>query len=239
MNISIITINLNNKLGLNNTITSVISQDSIPFEFIIIDGVSTDGSVELINDVEDNYNFVKFIIEHDQGVYDAMNKGILKANGDYILFLNSGDVFFNNKTICAIKRIVESPCDILIGKHSVGNKISKNKPLKEIWKGNFCSHQSTIYSAKFLKAFRYDLNFKFAADFKLLFNGYMMGYKLVIVDRIFSTIAPGGLSDRNRVKVYLEYMKVIKESEQLTLNRSIYFLVHIVINHIKILIKRS
>jgi glycosyltransferase involved in cell wall biosynthesis len=87
--LSIITINLNNREGLQRTIQSVVSQTFTDFEYIIIDGGSTDGSVEVIREYVDRIDY--WISEPDTGIYNAMNKGIRLAKGEYLLFLNSGD----------------------------------------------------------------------------------------------------------------------------------------------------
>lgn len=93
MTITIITINYNNCQGLSRTIESVVSQTSLDYEWIVIDGGSTDGSVEVLERNKDCFAFC--VSEKDSGVYNAMNKGILHATGDYIIFMNSGDVFLN------------------------------------------------------------------------------------------------------------------------------------------------
>jgi glycosyltransferase involved in cell wall biosynthesis len=89
MKLSIITINLNNAQGLQRTIESVISQTFTDYEYIIIDGGSTDGSVDIIKQYEDKITY--WVSEPDKGIYNAMNKGILQAKGEYLQFLNSGD----------------------------------------------------------------------------------------------------------------------------------------------------
>lgn len=89
--ISIITINYNNASGLEKTLNSVLSQAFTDFEYIVIDGASTDGSAEKIQSKADEFSF--WCSETDKGIYDAMNKGIKAATGNYILFLNSGDYF--------------------------------------------------------------------------------------------------------------------------------------------------
>lgn len=94
MTLSIITINLNNSVGLEKTIESVVSQIMSEFEYIIIDGGSTDGSTDIIKRY--NSKLTYWISEPDKGIYNAMNKGIMKANGDYCLFLNSGDYLTKN-----------------------------------------------------------------------------------------------------------------------------------------------
>lgn len=87
--LSIITINRNNAAGLRKTIESVVSQTFTDFEYIIIDGASTDESVEVIKEYADKITY--WVSEPDKGIYNAMNKGIIKANGEYLQFLNSGD----------------------------------------------------------------------------------------------------------------------------------------------------
>lgn len=92
--ISIITINLNNAEGLEKTINSVISQSKIDFEYIVIDGGSTDKSINVIESFNDEINI--WISEPDYGIYNAMNKGLRKASGNYCIFLNSGDYLVEN-----------------------------------------------------------------------------------------------------------------------------------------------
>jgi len=92
--LSIITINKNNSEGLKKTIESVFKQDWNDFEFIVIDGSSTDSSIEVIKLYSDQLSY--WVSEPDNGIYNAMNKGILKASGEYCLFLNSGDWLLDN-----------------------------------------------------------------------------------------------------------------------------------------------
>ena len=89
MKLSIITINYNNLAGLQKTIESVVSQTFRDFEWIVIDGGSVDGSRELIERYANSFSY--WVSEPDKGIYNAMNKGIVVAKGDYLLFLNSGD----------------------------------------------------------------------------------------------------------------------------------------------------
>ncbi len=106
--ISIITINFNNKAGLEKTIQSVVQQSGLSFEYIVIDGNSTDGSISVIKKYSSQITY--WISEPDSGIYNAMNKGITASNGNYLLFLNSGDTL-HSKTILA-----------KVNKHLSGNK---------------------------------------------------------------------------------------------------------------------
>ena len=97
MKLSIITVNLNNRDGIQKTIDSVVSQTFKDFEWIVIDGGSTDGSKELIEKYADHFAY--WVSEPDKGIYNAMNKGIKVAKGDYLQFLNSGDWFYNSNVL--------------------------------------------------------------------------------------------------------------------------------------------
>jgi glycosyltransferase involved in cell wall biosynthesis len=120
--VSIITINLNNKAGLEKTIESVIGQTYNDFEYIVIDGCSADDSVDIIKQNQDK--IAKWVSEKDSGIYDAMNKGIGKASGEYILFLNAGDYFFNHHVLETVFKIPSSE-DIIYGDMMIDRGVSK------------------------------------------------------------------------------------------------------------------
>jgi glycosyltransferase involved in cell wall biosynthesis len=120
MKLSIITVNLNNKKGLQKTIESVVCQMFSSYEYIVIDGGSTDGSVDVIKQFADKITY--WVSEPDKGIYNAMNKGILQAKGEYCLFLNSGDWLIEKSGLQQVfdKNLIEDIiyCDI---ETSVGN----------------------------------------------------------------------------------------------------------------------
>ncbi len=97
MKLTVITINRNNAVGLRKTIKSVVEQTFTDFEYIIIDGASTDDSVNVIKEYSDKVTY--WVSEPDNGIYNAMNKGILKSKGEYLLFLNSGDWLYDKNVI--------------------------------------------------------------------------------------------------------------------------------------------
>ena len=100
MTLSVITINRNNATGLEKTVRSVANQRSDCFEYIIVDGASTDDSIEIIKDYSQHLGTrIKWVSEPDNGIYNAMNKGILMASGDYIQFLNSGDCLASDDVV--------------------------------------------------------------------------------------------------------------------------------------------
>ncbi len=111
--LSIITINYNNLEGLKRTVESVINQTWQEFEYLVIDGGSTDGSAAYIDSKSEHLNY--WVSEPDQGVYYAMNKGIEVATGEYLLFLNSGDVLYNNNILLTTKKSLLLDMDIVYG----------------------------------------------------------------------------------------------------------------------------
>ena len=113
MQLSIITINLNNYEGLKKTISSIRCQNWHNFEWIIIDGGSTDGSTELIESVSKDLTF--WCSESDKGIYNAMNKGVAMCSGKYVLFMNSGDSLHDSKVLEDIFQDQQYDADILIG----------------------------------------------------------------------------------------------------------------------------
>ena len=113
MRYSIITVNFNNKEGLRRTIESVIGQTYHDFEFIVIDGGSTDGSADVLREFDKDITY--WVSEKDSGIYNGMNKGIAKATGDYLNFMNSGDCFY---TPDVLERVASynTDADFIVGK---------------------------------------------------------------------------------------------------------------------------
>lgn len=170
MKISVITINYNDKSGLKNTILSVITQKKITFEYLVIDGGSTDGSKEIIDTYSNSIDY--FISENDTGIYNAMNKGIKKANGDYCLFLNSGDTFYDE---FVLSRMIYycGKADILTGNlclYSGSDYIKKwNAPIStDIFTFIYGTipHESSLIRTKILKNNLYDESYKIISDWK-------------------------------------------------------------------------
>ncbi len=171
--ISIITVNRNNLQGLARTIESIKSQTFRNFEHIIIDGASTDGSLDLIQKRKESFSY--WISEADNGIYDAMNKGIKRASGEYCIFLNSGDMFSGKKVL---EKIFVKPlyADILYGDVilSYDNGRLERKSYPERLEKCFLAfeticHQTTIYLTKYIQEIGgYDLNYKICADYALL-----------------------------------------------------------------------
>src|SRR5659263_50658 len=114
MKVSIITVNLNNDDGLPKTIESILSQSFIDYEYLIIDGGSTDNSLDILIKYANRITY--WVSEPDKGIYNAMNKGIAHATGEWIIFMNSGDVFRNDEVLANVfKSDIEAQTQIIYG----------------------------------------------------------------------------------------------------------------------------
>ena len=202
MKISVITINLNNRSGLEQTVASVISQDFRQFEYIIIDGGSIDGSKEFIKMQDEKIDY--FISEPDNGIYSAMNKGIQKATGDYCLFVNSGDVLYNSQVISDIAKynLVD---DIITGNAYVKSGHKKlqlvNAPENISFYTFFIHtllHQATLIRTSLFKVVgNYNENLRIVADWEFFIKALFLhhsSYKSI--DLTISVFDNSGISSR-------------------------------------------
>lgn len=176
--VSIITVNLNNKEGLEQTIKSVISQTYTNYEFIIIDGASNDGSTDIIEQYKDRITYSRS--EPDTGIYNGMNKGIKVATGDYLHFLNSGDIYPSNHTLSNIFDNNVFDESFICGNYFYQYKdecvkfdLYKDRSwlfsLYEIFADGLCHQAFFIHQKMFQKYGLYDENLRIASDFKLFF----------------------------------------------------------------------
>ena len=169
--LSIITINYNNKAGLQKTIQSVVSQTWQDFEFIVIDGNSSDGSKDVLYTYASFFSY--YVSEPDSGIYNAMNKGIKISTGDYLMFLNSGDSLIDNTILEKLNAELNGQYDIYYGDilHIDGIKkeirtFPKKLNFAFFYEQNI-SHQASFIKAKLFKdIFLYNENLKIVADWE-------------------------------------------------------------------------
>ena len=190
--LSVITINYNDKIGLEKTINSVVNQTNTAFEFIIIDGGSTDGSVAVIENYKNKLTY--WISEKDTGVFNAMNKGIKVAKGEFLIFMNSGDVFHNQEVINEVLPLLQSDIQIFYGNNYKVSPTSKRlKTYPEKLSFSFFYSSSLNHQASFIKrqlffdSFLYNETYKIASDWE--FFVYNICYKNVPYKYINKTIA--------------------------------------------------
>ncbi len=214
MKYSIITINYNNKEGLEKTIKSIISQTFKNYEYIVIDGGSTDGSVDIINKYKEHIDY--WMSEEDKGIYNAMNKGIMKAHGKYLNFMNSGDRFHNSNTLQYVDYEITED-DIVTGsfydhENSVIHKIySMDVTLLTLLKETF-NHQSTFYKRELFENRLYDENLNILSDTKFNMQSIIFdNCSVKILDLIIADYDFNGISGQNKDLVEREWQKVLHE----------------------------
>ena len=213
MKYSVITINYNNDEGLRKTIKSVVAQTSSDYEYIVIDGGSTDDSVSVIKEYSDKINY--WVSESDGGIYNAMNKGVAHAHGDYCIFMNSGDCFYNAKVLELFSGYNMQE-DIVVGKLvSARNGDTLFAPpqreisLYYLYSGTV-PHQSSFIKTELLRLYPYDEKLKIVSDWKFFVQAIIMyNCSIRYIDDVVAKFDTEGLSTSNPDKMWREKEQVL------------------------------
>lgn len=216
--VSIITVAYNNKPGLEKTIKSVVNQSYQNFEFIIIDGNSNDGSKGLLEEYSDKITY--WVSESDKGIYHAMNKGVMKAKGDYVIFLNSGDRFYNDNSLekgakhLGKADIIYSNLEF-IDEHKTWIQKYSSKLSLLYFLRNSLPHPSTfIRKTAFDLVGTYDEELKIVSDWKWFFLAVVKhNVSYLYIDEIVSSFYLDGISSNkeNEKKINFEKDKTLKK----------------------------
>lgn len=220
MKLSIITINYNNRNGLRETIESVISQTNKDFEWVIIDGGSTDGSKELIEQNSKSISY--FVSESDTGIYQAMNKGIVASHGEYLLFLNSGDSLFEKDTIENVLPLL-SNVDIYVGKIQSIGKLNETieeqsdfSPEGVLNKLTFTwiPHQASFFKRNVFEKYGiYREDMKIASDWWFYFCTLVLGKaSIASLPLTIAKYDTNGISHSHRAQAMEEQEKLLNEN---------------------------
>lgn len=228
--VTIVTVTLNDADNLRKTIESVGSQSYQNREHIVIDGRSVDGTRELLT----KYNNVidEWISEPDEGIFHAMNKGAERATGDWIIFLNSGDLFFNDHVLEDVySETIQANIDAIYGNtvYSYGGKeykeFRKAGELLHFWKGLMTSHQSFFLRKKSMGRRRFDLQYKVAADFYFLYALYMNQRLFLHIPVYVSIVDTTGVSNNEEIiRSVFEHWRVIHKYHRNKLYYHTYYL---------------
>ena len=235
-NLSVITVVYNNAENIERTLLSVINQTYPHIEYIIIDGLSTDGTLQTINRYKDRIS--KIVSEKDKGIYDAMNKGLAAATGDYVIFINSGDEFYDAGTVAGVFASA-ADADIYYGetemvtadRTSLGRRRHR-APEQFTWRsfkyGMNVSHQA-IYIRRSLTE-PYNVQYKLSADIDWIIRAAKKAKNIVHVRNYVAKYLVGGIS-KNKHRQSL--------SERFDIMKRYYGLVPTVFNHFIIAFKLS
>lgn len=220
--VSVITVVFNGLEEFKVTFQSVLNQTYKSIEFVVIDGASKDGTLEFIAANADKINFWKS--EKDKGIYDAMNKGIEAATGDYLLFLNAGDTFYSSTTLEVIFKQIQGLPDIIysdtllvdeayneIGLRSVETtrKLPGNLNLFALKRGMVVCHQSILSKRKITP--KYSLSFPLAGDYEWLLRLVKASTTSICVPEIISRYKVGGLSKKREKQSLQERWNIMHQ----------------------------
>jgi len=195
---SIITVSLNNLDGLKATHASLKAQSCRDFEWIVMDGGSTDGTMEHLKSTDARWTSKK-----DDGIYDAMNGGMAKAKGHYLLFLNAGDALAAPSVLDEISKHTEKTSDFIFGDALETRRGSKpfykrSRSSKELPSGMFTHHQAMLYARRIIRQnkMHYSLLFPIAADYDFTARFLQQCKKVVYLPQPICLIESGGLSQQ-------------------------------------------
>lgn len=216
--VSVVTVCFNAERAIELTMRSVLNQTYSFIEYIIIDGASTDRTQNIIRQIaplfeKKNYRF-HYISEPDKGIYDAMNKGIGMACGEWINFMNAGDYFYEPNVISRIfERPVSAECSVLYGDTILnldfGEVEMRPKPLDYLQKKMAFCHQSAFVRTKEMKLRPFNMRYQLAADYDFFYHCYLQKKKFeyqAFPVAVFES--EKGASSSNRLKVNREYAQI-------------------------------
>ena len=196
--VSIVTVSLNAKKEIQGTIESVLSQTYPLIEYILIDGDSTDGTIDIVKTYKERIS--KLLVEKDHGVYDAMNKALSMATGDFLIFMNAGDKFVAEFTVENAMRSVRDPKAVYYGDALFVDPTQRRSYIYggpysayTICSTNIC-HQSIFYPKAAYKNYSYDLKYRLFSDYAYNINLFAKRFKFVYLKDIVSVFRMDGLS---------------------------------------------
>lgn len=212
--VCVITVCRNGLPGLQQTFASVQMQQYADLLFVVIDGASTDGTPQYLQDGA--CDFVNtWVSEPDTGIYDAMNKGIDRCpNGTWVLFLNAGDRFAQPDVLLRIGKLLDGPVDIVFGDVAVRS----DSDLPRVYRAQAHAtdkmpgcHQAMLVRSELLRQLRFDISYKVGADFDFYLRAVRGGARVAIFDGVIAEIAPEGFSASNEGLLQRDYVRAISQ----------------------------
>ena len=236
--VSIITVVYNGQVTIEKCIESVKKQSYGNIEHIIIDGGSTDGTLDIIKKHGDEISY--WTSEPDKGIYDAMNKGLKIAQGDFIAILNADDYYLPNAIELSMQEIEETNSDYSFAEVQYVNSKAKIRPIfpleqNKIYQEMLYPHVSAVISKKIYDEVGYfDTNFKIAGDHDMALRIHLNNYKYCYVSEVIAELEEGGVSSSNESNKE-SLTVVIKNGKDIVRSYTTYYKQLIKINLVKFL----
>lgn len=212
--ISVVTVVFNGEKEIEGTIQSVLGQSFGNIQYIIVDGGSTDNTLAVIEGYKSRLDYIS---EKDNGIYDGMNKGMMRARGDWLIFMNAGDKFYNSRVLEEVFSHLDTRgIDIIFGK-----SITRFRHHTKVRYGDFRlersnwyltrmpNHQAVFLSKNLYSVYRFDTSLKYFADTVML-RELFSKYRSKFVDRVISDFELGGAS--NYYRSFTSFARILKES---------------------------
>jgi glycosyltransferase involved in cell wall biosynthesis len=240
--ISVITVVFNSEHFLEQTIQSVLNQTYENVEYIIIDGGSTDRTLDIIRSYEDKIDY--WVSEPDKGIYDAMNKGIDLATGEWVNFMNAGDRYYEAGCTSDIFHVDPKDAALIYGhcelRYGDFTRIIRVNPVSDLWKGMIFCHQSMFVKTSYMKKYKFNIENRIGADYEFICEMATHGHEFYNSNKIISSFAMYGVSTKNK----LEAIKSHHRTSKIYFNKAnkisvdIYYALRIISTHVKNFLKR-
>jgi putative colanic acid biosynthesis glycosyltransferase len=207
--VSVITVTRNAASNLEKTLKSVEAQQYEAIEQVVVDGLSTDDTVDIIHKHEKT--IARWVSEPDRGIYDAMNKGVSMARGEWVLFMNAGDTFASDDVLQRIFSHRWNAEGVLYGDVVKDGYIKKAPGEYHLYHRMLFCHQSSLTRRSLLIASPFDISHRLSADFKFFMEQYQRGVKFAYVGMPVANFDTTGVSNTRRSLGLRDNMRVVRE----------------------------
>lgn len=208
--VSVITVTYNAGPLLSRTLDSVVRQTYAEKELIVVDGQSTDGTLSVIRQY--STHIARWVSEPDGGIYDAMNKGVRMASGEWIIFMNAGDTFASDDVLSRIFSMSDADADIIYGDVVKDGAVKSAPDHYHIYHRMLFCHQSAFAKRQLLLSTPFDTRHRLSADHKFFITQYLQGAHFRHIDLPVSIFDTGGISNSRRSAGLRDNMRVMTET---------------------------
>lgn len=238
--VSVVTVCYNAVDFIKATIESVLSQVFLDYEYVIIDGASTDGTYDIVKGYQQEFDNRKISFHHlsekDGGIYPAMNKAIRLCKGKWVIFMNAGDYFSSSSVLHDVfSSVIPEDTSVIYGKvvkfSDTQRIIDKPKSLITITQSMPFCHQAAFVLLQDIESKGFDTQFKIAADYDMFLGLYLAGKKFLYVDVLVAYFSLDGVSSKDNLKLYDDFLavkhgrKLVDKNSFLSKLRRLYFIV--------------
>lgn len=239
--VTVVTVVYNDAKGLESTIQNLILQTYSNIEYIIIDGASTDGTVDIIQQHNDQIDY--WTSEPDNGIYEAMNKAIDIAKGEWVNFMNAGDTFVNENVVTDFIHQLDNQTEIYYGSRyinmSTKSYLEKTLPLEQFFYNMPFGHQSAFIKHNLVQKYKFDTSYKLSADYDFFLHCYKSNITFKDLGFPICNFTIGGLSYQQSFKSLLETLKALSDhTDSDTIKKSAFYkntLKKLVINDLQLI----